>query len=73
LGGHINPFNPALDAWLQAQGLTLSDPQAAALLAAELTRQSAMLAFTQVFTLIAASFVLMLPLLLLLRPTQAGR
>lgn len=73
LGGHINPFNPALDPWLHAQGLTLSDPQAAALLAAELTRQSAMLAFTQVFTLIAASFVLMLPLLLLLRPMQGRR
>ena len=68
LGGHINPFNPALAHWLKLQGLTLNDPMAAALLTHELSRQSAMLAFTQVFDLIALSFVLMAPLLLLLKP-----
>jgi len=67
LGGHINPFNPALTHWLQAQGLTLQDPTAALLLANELRRQASMLAFTQVFDLIALSFVLMAPLLLLLQ------
>ncbi|EGV33785.1 drug resistance transporter, EmrB/QacA subfamily [Thiorhodococcus drewsii AZ1] len=69
LGGHINPFNPALHHWLQVQGLTLSNPKAAVLLTNELSRQSSMLAFTQVFGMIALSFVLMLPLLLLLKPT----
>ena len=69
LGGHINPFNPALAHWLKLQGLTLNDPMAAALLTHELSRQSAMLAFTQVFDLIALSFVLMAPLLLLLKPS----
>ncbi|MCG6943200.1 MAG: DHA2 family efflux MFS transporter permease subunit [Thiohalocapsa sp.] len=68
LGGYINPFNPALEHWLQVQGLTLSDPRAAILLANELSRQSSMVAFTQVFELIALSFVFMAPLLLLLKP-----
>ena len=67
LGGHINPFNPALDQWLHVKGLTLSNPEAAVLLAHELSRQSSMLAFTQVFGLIALSFALMAPLLLLLK------
>ncbi|NEX23424.1 DHA2 family efflux MFS transporter permease subunit [Thiorhodococcus mannitoliphagus] len=69
LGGHINPFNPALHHWLQVQGLTLSSPNAAVLLTNALSRQSSMLAFTQVFGMIALSFVLMLPLLLLLKPS----
>jgi DHA2 family multidrug resistance protein len=47
--------------------MTLSDPLASALLAEELGRQASMLAFTQVFQLIALSFLLMTPLLLLLR------
>ena len=68
LGGHINPFNPALHHWLHAHALTLTSPQAAALLTHELSRQSAMLAFTQVFGMITLSFVLMVPLLLLLKP-----
>jgi len=67
LGGHINPFNPALYRWLQAHGLTLSDPLAPVLLAEELGRQASMLAFTRVFQLIALSFLVMAPLLLLLR------
>ena len=67
LGGFINPFNPALEHWLQAQGLSLGDPAAAVLLTSELGRQSSMLAFTQVFELIALSFALMAPLLLLLK------
>jgi len=67
LGGHINPFNPALYRWLDAQGLDVADPLAPALLAHELGRQASVLAFTQVFQLIAMSFLLMAPLLLLLR------
>ncbi|WP_323697097.1 efflux MFS transporter permease [Thiorhodovibrio litoralis] len=69
LGGYVNPFNPALEHWLKVQGLPLNDPATAALLTNELSRQSAMLAFTQVFDLIALSFLLMAPLLLLLKPS----
>jgi MFS transporter, DHA2 family, multidrug resistance protein len=73
LGGHINPFNPALQQWLAVQGLTMRSPQAPLLLGHELGRQAAMLAFTQVFQLIALSFLLMAPLLLLLRAQNQGR
>lgn len=67
LGGHINPYNPAVHRWLEVQGFSLSDPLASTLLAHELGRQASMLAFTQVFQLIALSFLIMAPLLLLLR------
>jgi MFS transporter, DHA2 family, multidrug resistance protein len=67
LSGHINPFNPALYRWLDAQGLDMANPLAPPLLARELGRQASMLAFTRVFQLIALSFLIMAPLLLLLR------
>jgi DHA2 family multidrug resistance protein len=67
LGGHINPFNPAMYQWLTAQGLDVSDALAPMRLAGELSRQASMLAFTEVFELIALSFLLMTPLLLLIR------
>ena len=66
LGGFINPYNPALNAWLQTQGMTLADPQAPAILAQELLRQASMLAFVDTFRMIAWSFVLLAPLLLLI-------
>ena len=70
LGGHINPFNPALKQWLQATGLHLEDPTTVAILTNELASQSSMLAFTQVFSLIALTFALMLPFLLLMSPPR---
>lgn len=70
LGGHISSFNPALQHWLQTSGMRLEEPATVAILTGELGRQSAMLAFTQVFFLIALTFVLMLPLLLLLKGTR---
>jgi DHA2 family multidrug resistance protein len=73
LGGHLNPFNPALQHWLQAMGLRLSDPQTPALLAHELGSQASMLAFTQVFQVIALSFLAMAPLLVLLRDNPDAR
>jgi len=66
LGGHINPFNPALQRWLEVHALDLSNPLAPTLLSQELGRQASMLAFTQVFQLIALSFLVMAPLLLLI-------
>ena len=67
LGGHINPYNTSLHHWLAAQGIDMASPAAPALLARELGRQSSMLAFAQTFQLIAFSFLMMAPLLLLLR------
>lgn len=67
LGGYLQPFNPAVEAWLDARGMTVDDPQAPAMLAGELSRQASMLAFVDTFWLIAWSFVLLAPLLLLIR------
>lgn len=72
LSGSIQPFNPAVAAWLQARGMTLDDAQAPALLAGELYRQASMLAFVDTFWLIGWSFVLLAPLLLLIRARRAA-
>lgn len=74
LGGYINPFNPDLQNWLTARGLSLDDPLAAQQLAGELNRQAGMLAFVDTFWLVTWSFVLMAPLVWLLRrPAQAAK
>jgi hypothetical protein len=72
LGGNINPFNPALRYWLDAQNLSLAHPITPLLLGQELLTQATMLAFVQVFRLIALSFVVMAPLILLLRAKSGG-
>jgi len=64
LGGHINPFNPALQDWLTSTGHTLSDPLTAQILAQELERQASMQAFVDTFWLVTASFLVLAPLLL---------
>jgi DHA2 family multidrug resistance protein len=71
LGGHIQAFRPAVHHWLAVQGMDLGSRLAPTMLAHELERQASMLAFTQVFQLIALSFMLMAPLLLLLHRDQS--
>jgi MFS transporter, DHA2 family, multidrug resistance protein len=70
LSGHINPFNPTLHHWLAVQRYSLHEPMTAALLSNELSRQASMLAFTEVFKVIAMSFLLLAPLLLLLKAVE---
>ena len=72
LGGHINPFNPALHEWLQARGASLSDPVAVAQLQALLESQADAAAFIRVFGVIAFSFVFLAPLVLLARGRPPG-
>ncbi len=76
LGGFLQPFNPAVTAWLQARGMKLADAQTPAVLAGELYRQATMLAFVDTFWLIGWSFLLLAPLLLLIHtrhsPAPAG-
>jgi DHA2 family multidrug resistance protein len=67
LGGDINPFNPALQQWLDVKHLSLSDPLAPQLLARELGRQASMLGFVDAFWVVTLSFVVLAPLLLLFR------
>jgi DHA2 family multidrug resistance protein len=67
LGEHIDLFNPALYRFLNALHLSLADPRAVRLLGAELARQAQMVAFIDVFMFVTLSFVVMLPLVLVLK------
>jgi DHA2 family multidrug resistance protein len=73
LGGHINPYNPLVGDYLTAHGLTSSDPTAFHTPAHELSRQSLMLGFVDAFYFIALSFVMLAPLVLLLRNKGGSR
>jgi DHA2 family multidrug resistance protein len=72
LGGHLNPYNPALADYLRPLRTAPTDPHAIALLAEELGRQAQITALVDVFAFITWSFVLMLPLVLLLRTSGAA-
>jgi len=67
IGGHINPYNPAMGQYLARLGLTASDPAAPQLLAHELARQANMVAYVDCFLLVTVSFLAMLPLVFLMR------
>lgn len=67
LGGFINPYNPAVTHYLQPLHINNNSPLAIAILARTLARHAQMLSFVDVFALIAASFVIMLPLVFLLQ------
>jgi DHA2 family multidrug resistance protein len=74
LGGDISPANPALQQWLAARQLGLSDPMTPRLLAHELGRQASMIGFIDAFWMVTLSFLVLAPLLLLFRrkPDTAG-
>lgn len=67
IGAHVQPFNPALADWLTRMHMSLQDPQTIALLGQQVAAQARMLAFVDVFWMIALSFVVMLPLLVFMR------
>ncbi|MBB72085.1 MAG: MFS transporter [Legionellales bacterium] len=68
LGGHLSPGSPALSQWLQTYHLTLTDSLTPQLLGAELSRQASMISFVNCFWLSAIGFMLVVPLVLLLKP-----
>jgi MFS transporter, DHA2 family, multidrug resistance protein len=70
LGANVNPFNPEVARHLEALHLSISDPHAIALLASEVGREAQMIAMLDAFSLIAWTFVVMLPVALLLRPRR---
>jgi DHA2 family multidrug resistance protein len=70
LGGHINPYNPALQHWLHGHGLAMSDPLTPKLLANDLSHQAMMVAFVDTFWFITLSMLAIAPLVLLLRRQQ---
>ena len=71
-GGHITLYNPALSSYAHRLGVTATSPLAAAILGRQLGTQAELVAMLNVFELIAWSFVVMLPLLLLLKGSAIG-
>src|SRR3989338_2366123 len=65
LGGHIQPFNSNLYLWLNQQYLPLNNQQTILRLTDELSRQASMVAFIDVYWIIALSFLILVPLILL--------
>ncbi|HYW03747.1 MAG TPA: DHA2 family efflux MFS transporter permease subunit [Gammaproteobacteria bacterium] len=67
LGGHLHELGGAVAHYLGGLGLSPSSPAAPALLGSELARQASMVAMVDAFALVAWSFVVVVPLVLLLR------
>ncbi|WP_216642607.1 DHA2 family efflux MFS transporter permease subunit [Hydrogenovibrio sp. JE_KL2] len=68
LSAHIVPENPEVSRWLALQGMSLSNLQPAVQkLADELNRQALMVAFMDTFWVVMMSFVVLMPLLLIIR------
>lgn len=67
VGGHIDPYNPAVAGYLNGIGLPAGSPQGAGVLAAELGRQSQMIAFLDAYTFVAVAFAAMLPLVFIMK------
>lgn len=67
LSGSINPYNPAVYQYLQPLNLTPTQPLGAAVLSQTLEQQAQMLSFVNVFDFIMWCFLLMIPLVLILK------
>jgi DHA2 family multidrug resistance protein len=67
LGGNVNLYNPAFSHYLDALGRAPTDPQTLALIASQIARQAEVIAMLDLFKITAWSFVVMLPLALLLK------
>jgi len=72
LGGAITPYNPAVYKYLEAFHLSPHQALGSAVLARELQRQSSMLAIINVFDFITWGFLMMIPLLLMLRKSASS-
>ncbi len=75
-GARLHPYNPALEHYFERLGIDMTHSAAPALLGQLLSRQSVMVGVVDVLAMLAWSFVLMLPLALLLRggqPHDKGR
>lgn len=67
LGGHITTMNTALHHWLDVQHLSIHDPIAIHRLADLLNQQSGMIGYLDVYWLAAVLFVIILPMVLLIK------
>lgn len=73
LGGFIQPYNPQLHSYLQSTHLKLNDPTAISLLTRELAQQAQMISFVNVYDFIGWSFIVVLPLVFLIRKTKISK
>jgi len=67
LGSHIQPFNPNLTYWLNHQHWQLHDPLALQTLMDQLQGQAAVIAFNDVFWMVALIFFALLPFIFVLK------
>lgn len=72
LRGQVNPYNPAVQAYLQSLDLQ-SQAQGLSMLAGAVATQTRLTAFVSGFWFITASFVVMIPMVLLLKSRRPGR
>jgi DHA2 family multidrug resistance protein len=72
LGANITRYNPAVIAYLRSLHLNPTDPHALAIIAAQIGQASLMEAMLDAFKLTAWSFVLMLPLVFVMRAGRPG-
>jgi DHA2 family multidrug resistance protein len=79
LAEHVTAYNPVARQWLQGAAAAMRQAGADAYTAGrqaldqldlDVTRQAAVLSYNHVFALVAALFVIVLPLVLLLRPSR---
>ncbi len=61
LSGFVNPYNPALNQYLQSAHLNIQNPLSIPLVANELGKQAQMIAFVDTYAFIAWSILAMLP------------
>ena len=67
IGGQIQLYNPALQSYLHQINMDIYNPAATSILANELSRQAQMASFIDVYAFISWSFVIMIPLIFLIR------
>jgi DHA2 family multidrug resistance protein len=72
LGAHINPFNPAYLEFARSLHLKPTDPHALAIAAAQVAQQAELGAMLDVFKVTTWSFLLMLPLVFVLRRSKGS-
>jgi len=71
VGAAINPYNPAVAAYLGSLNLAPQSSQGAALLGRELSRQSQMIGFLDAYWFVAVAFAAMLPLVFIMKSKPA--
>lgn len=67
LNQHVTPDNPNVHAWLSAQGMSITDPVAAATLTGTIMHQAQVLAFGDMYRLVALVTLVVAPLVLFMR------